>query len=104
MERMLRVGRTVIEVFVGRNLHLYDRDQEGTMTLTNAIDANYLENVIGWIGEVPFDRVFLYHTDGYITQWSAEKGFQHVKSSNPELYYRFVERCEERKKQYQFVH
>jgi hypothetical protein len=104
MERTLRVGKTMIDVFVGRNLHLFDRDQEGTKTLTNAIDSDYLNNVLDWLGEVSFDKVFLYHTDGYITEWSEQRGFRHVKPNSEELYYVFLEKCEERKKQYQFVH
>lgn len=96
--RVLRVGKTMIEVYAGRNLHLFDRDQEGTKTLTNAISTDYLNNVLDWIGALSFDKVFCYHTDGYITEWDDVEGFKHVPHTNPELYYEFMERCLERKR------
>lgn len=104
IERIIRVDRTVIEVYVGRNLHIFDRDQDGTRTVTNAISKEYVENVLSWLGDYPYEKIYLYHTDGMITQWDAERGFKRAKKENPELYYPFVERCLVRRKQFQFVH
>lgn len=102
MERTLRVGKTVIDVYVGRNLHILDRDQEGTVPLNSAMSNEYLDSVLEWIGEVPFDRVFTYHTDGFIAEW--REGYRIVPNNDRELYYDFVEKSKERKEQKRYVH
>ena len=102
IERTLRVKKTMIDVYIGRNLHILDRDQEGTMTITNTINADYIQGLLEWVGEVPFDNIILYHTDGVITEWSIDKGFKPVQLDSNELYYPFVEKCMKRRKQYLF--
>ena len=103
MEKTLSVGKTVIEVYVGRNLHIFDRDQDGTTPLNAAMSDEYLQNVVEWIGEVPYDKVFLYLTDGFITEWRASD-FRIVPDNDKELYYDFYERCKDRKENKRYVH
>lgn len=102
MEKTLRVGKTVIDVYVGRNLHLLDRDQEGSIPLISAMSEEYLKSVLEWIGEVPFDRVFTYHTDGFIAEW--REGFRVVRNEDKELYFEFLELSKHRKEQKRYVH
>ncbi|PFP29355.1 hypothetical protein COJ96_10650 [Bacillus sp. AFS073361] len=88
IERTLQVGKTKIDVFLDRNLHLFDKDLPGTMTITNAMSDHYLKEVMGWIGDYRYNRVFLYHTDGLVSEWDNNR-FQFVDQDEPELYFWF---------------
>jgi hypothetical protein len=65
-------------MFVGRNLHILDRDQDGSVSIVKTMSADYVKEVTGWLGEAKYDRVFTYHTDGYISEWIDGKGFKYV--------------------------
>lgn len=104
IERTLRVGKTYIDVFLDRNLHLFDKDAPGTMTVTNAISEHYLNEVMGWVGNYRYDRVFLYHTDGFISEWTQKEGFKFIDFDEPDLFYWFAEQAKLRKKKKALVH
>lgn len=91
IERTLKVEKTYIDVFLDKNLHLLDKNIPGTMTITNAISEHYLREVMGWIGNYHYERVFLYHTDGIITEWTKKDGFRFVDYDETDLFYWFVE-------------
>lgn len=47
IERTLKVGKTYIDVFLDKNLHVYDKNMPGTMTVTNAMSEHYLKEIMG---------------------------------------------------------
>jgi hypothetical protein len=101
--RNLKVGFTNIDVAFDQEkevLHILDNDYPSTMTVTNAVDSGYIERVLDSIGVVTEPKkVFLYHTDGYISTWTEDRGFKPVDYENLETYTSFWKRAKARKEE-----
>lgn len=71
IEKVIRLAfdNTVIDTFTDRHIHILDCDIRGTMTLTNAFSRAYLGKITKELDIKTFDKVYLYHTDGYISEW-----------------------------------
>lgn len=74
------------------SLHLLDTDEEGTTSLTNAIEA--VESLIK--ERYSFDKLYLYHTDGMVTEYK-DGTFVHVNEKDAFIYRPFYLRIQDKK-------
>jgi hypothetical protein len=76
---------TDVEVLCEKTcLHILDRDTPGSMSLTNAVDREYIEKIKRVFNKT-INHIYLYHTDGVITQWKRNN-FCYVSYEDPAVY------------------
>lgn len=88
-------------------LHLLDFDIPGARTLTNAIDEIFIKSLAAQMKykqdfkmDIEDFRIYLYHTDGYTTQWSKTDGFKYIGLDHPDLLPIFRDQMEPRKAEF----
>lgn len=96
--------KTALSVMVDKqnHIHLLDLDEEGTKSLTNAIDAGFQLKVLDEIKKThnldfKVAKWFCYHSDGYVTEWDGV--FRHVPHIDSMLYDPFTEVATERREE-----
>jgi len=88
-------------------IHVFDRDEEGTRTVTNAIDCDMYGELMSSLlfAHTPKQRnqatMLLYHTDGYITKWHPDEGFTATDQKYMDMYHLpFKKICDERRNEF----
>ena len=97
----LSIKMTEVQVYVHHNtVHILDLDIEGSRTVTNAMDTEYIgilrSKINRTLGEL---TILMYHTDGMITEFDPYQTFKHVDGDlDRRIYKPFKEVVDQRKR------
>lgn len=84
-------------------IHVLDMDAENARTVTNAVCPEFFAKIAEYIKfnyniDINLDAsdIYLYHSDGFITEWSIESGEFKPAHNDPHLYPPFRSVAEDR--------